>query len=392
MRTLRMIGLLGLLLVGSTAPAQKTGSATTLKAGLKAGLKGEYFSGPNFEQKVMTRTDAQVDFDWNWQSPGPGVPREYFSVRWTGKLYAPTPGKYRFSATADDGVRVWVNGQKVIDEWRKQDDSRFVGEVALNGRQLYDLRIEYYNDWKGSIIAVSWELPEEKRFFGFGSTTMPRQVIPAQYLFSGPIKLTPAEIAVRTTLVRTPVVPVASGRPVTKSGAPKSASIKPATASAKKQEAPLAAVSAKPIRQPRPAEATVVPGVAATAASPPVVQSFENLKMGEAIVLRHVVFAQSEHTLLPESYAELNKLVRALQADTQLRVEIAGHTDNVGDKRLNQALSEFRAKVVANYLIRHGIADTRITAKGYGGSRPIADNTREEQRAQNRRVEFIVNQ
>ena len=383
-----MIGLLGLLLAGGSAPAQKTGPATALKAG----LKGEYFSGPNFEQKVMTRTDPQIDFDWNWQSPGPGVPREYFSVRWTGKLYAPTPGKYRFSATADDGVRVWVNGQKVIDEWRKQDDSRFVGEIALNGKQLYDLRIEYYNDWKGSIIAVSWELPEEKRFFGFGSTTMPRQVIPAQYLFSRPVTVAPADPAVRSTLIRTPMVAVAPSRPVAKPGTPKSTPIKPVTVLAKKQEASLAAVSAKPIRQSKPAGATVVPGVVTDAPTLPEGQSFGNLKMGEAIVLRHVVFAQSEHTLLPESYAELNKLVRALQTDTQLRVEIAGHTDNVGDKRLNQALSEFRAKVVANYLIRHGIADTRITAKGYGGSRPIADNTREEQRAQNRRVEFIVNQ
>ena len=394
MRTLWMIGLIALSLVGNHTLAQKPGSAT----GLKAGLKGEYFNGPNFEQKVLTRTDPQVDFDWNWQTPGPGVQREYFSVRWTGKLYAPTSGKYRFSATVDDGVRVWVGGKKVIDEWRKQDDSQFVGEISLNANQLYDLRIEYYNDWKGSIISVFWELPEEKRLFG--STALPRQVVPAKYLFSKPVRpttapTTPAIVGYgyRHSLIRSPAPAVAAmtARPMTKRlTTPKTALLKPVSAPVKRT-APVAATPTNPVSKPTPVLAGVVPAAITPAPVIPATEPFATLRAGETVVLRRVAFAQSEYTLLPESYAELNKLVQALKANPALRVKIAGHTDNVGDKRLNQALSEHRAKIVANYLVRHGIAATRITSEGYGGSRPIADNAREEQRAQNRRVEFIVN-
>ncbi|GAB4031784.1 PA14 domain-containing protein [Spirosoma gilvum] len=358
-----------------------------------AGLKGEYFDGPNFERKVLTRTDPQVDFNWNWQLAGPGVPHEYFSVRWTGKLYAPTTGKYRFSALVDDGVRVWVGGRKVIDEWRKQDDSQFVGEIELKGQQLYDLRIEYYNDWKGSTISVYWERPEDRRLFGFGST--PHQPIPTKYLFSKPVRPVPttATLAPRSTLTYNPrsmratqtasslatqstpsVTPIAPTRTVMKTASLKTTAPKSANRLPKLATGDLAAPTL-PIQKPT---------------STPVDQPFANVQVGQPILLRQVLFDQSEYTLLPESYTELDKLVRLLKANPAMRIEIAGHTDDVGDKRLNQTLSEYRAKMVASYLCRQGIADSRITARGYGGTRPIATNTTESQRAQNRRVEFVV--
>ena len=364
MGTLRMIVWLSLSLLSTGLWGQKAKPVHGSKVGMMAGLKGEYFEGPNFERKVMTRTDSQVDFNWNWQSPGPGVPREYFSVRWTGKLYAPTTGKYRFSATADDGVRVWVNGKKIIDEWRKQDDSNFIGEISLTSHQLYDLRIEYYNDWKGSVISVFWESPEDQRLFSYTST--PRQTIPARYLFSKP-----GRPAVATKRTPAPIQPVAM--------------------QTKRKAEPVAPVLAKTNQTPKPVFATVVPDVSKSAPVKPADQPFANLTPGKAIAFQQVVFPQSEYTLLPESYGELDRLVQVLRANPALHIEIGGHSDNVGDKRLNLTLSEFRAKVVANYLIRHGVADTRVTAKGYGGSRPIADNTNETQRAQNRRVDFIIN-
>ncbi len=108
------------------------------------------------------------------------------------------------------------------------------------------------------------------------------------------------------------------------------------------------------------------------------------------VTLRHVQFEQSSYVLLPESFPELDKLVERLRQQAHWRIEVMGHTDNVGDPRLNQVLSEYRAKVVMNYLIRHGIADDRIEANGYGGSRPIAGNDTEDGRSRNRRVEFIL--
>lgn len=330
-----------------------------------AGLKGEYFNGPNFEHKVLTRTDSQVNFDWNWQLAGPGVPHEYFSVRWTGKLYAPTTGTYRFSALVDDGVRVWVGGRKVIDEWRKQDDSQFVGSIGLRAGQYYDLRVEYYNDWKGSVIQLYWQPPTDQRtapagMLGYRSS--PNMPIPTQYLFTNLPKPAPAPKA----------APVGrSPKPVTALQSP--AVRKPAGTSK------AAVASARP-----PAVVTIdVAGV-----HPP--GRFDNLSAGRTLVLSHVFFNQSSYVLLPQSYPELNQLVQALKKNPGLRLEIAGHTDNVGDPRLNQTLSEFRAKVVATYLSQHGIAENRIDAKGYGGSRPVLDNDSEEHRAQNRRVEVVV--
>lgn len=351
---------MGAALIGSGAAAQNVKPSN----GLKTGLKGEYFNGPNFEQKAFTRTDAQVAFDWNWQTPAPGVQREYFSVRWTGKLYAPASGKYQFSATADDGIRVWVGGRKVIDEWRKQDDSRFVGEITLNAKQTYDLKVEYYNDWKGSVIYLFWKMPVDSRI---AATTL-YEMIPAHYLTPPPARPAKATVAV----ARPPVKPV----------------VKPASIAAGK---PRANQMIRPVqRKSEPVVARSSGQLVAVMTGAEPVRTFTRLTAGETITLHNVFFGQSEYSLLPESYAELNKLLRALQANPAVQVEVAGHTDNVGDPRLNVALSENRAKVVAHYLTRRGIGQDRITAKGYGGARPVADNKAEDGRSRNRRVEVTV--
>jgi outer membrane protein OmpA-like peptidoglycan-associated protein len=118
--------------------------------------------------------------------------------------------------------------------------------------------------------------------------------------------------------------------------------------------------------------------------------AFEELEPGKSVVLEQVLFEQSQYRLLPQSYGQLDKLANTLLKYPRLSIEVAGHTDNVGDPRLNQALSEQRAQVVTHYLERKGVAEGRIKARGYGGSRPVAPNTTEPERARNRRVEFTV--
>lgn len=117
---------------------------------------------------------------------------------------------------------------------------------------------------------------------------------------------------------------------------------------------------------------------------------FRNLAVNRTIQLDNVYFDQSSYDLRPESYPQLDKLAKTLVTTPGLQIEIAGHTDKTGDKRLNQALSENRAKVIAAYLTRQGIAETRLRAKGYGGSRLAAPSDSEENRQKNRRVEFVV--
>lgn len=108
------------------------------------------------------------------------------------------------------------------------------------------------------------------------------------------------------------------------------------------------------------------------------------------IVLRNVFFETGSAALLPTSTAELGRLVALLQETPALRIQISGHTDDVGDDASNQTLSENRAKAVYEYLIQNGIPAERLRYKGFGESKPIETNDTPEGRARNRRTEFVV--
>ena len=114
------------------------------------------------------------------------------------------------------------------------------------------------------------------------------------------------------------------------------------------------------------------------------------LEAGTAITLNNLFFATGKSTLLPESFSELNRLAALMEANPSIKVEVAGYTDNVGGDALNQELSQDRADAVRFYLLSKGIPSTRLRAKGYGKLRPVAPNTTEDGKAQNRRVEFVV--
>ena len=106
--------------------------------------------------------------------------------------------------------------------------------------------------------------------------------------------------------------------------------------------------------------------------------------------LKGVNFATGKSELLSSSFKILESTVKGLQKYDSVRVEISGHTDNVGGLEYNDKLSQARAEAVRNYLIKKGIAESRITAVGYGYSRPRADNKTENGKAQNRRIEIVI--
>jgi len=114
------------------------------------------------------------------------------------------------------------------------------------------------------------------------------------------------------------------------------------------------------------------------------------IKKGNKIILKNIFFETDSYTLKSESYVELDKLAEFLAQNKDLKIEIGGHTDNVGSKEHNQKLSENRAKTVVQYLISKGIKTERLTYKGYGFDEPITDNSTPEGRAQNRRTEFKI--
>jgi cytochrome c oxidase subunit 2 len=116
----------------------------------------------------------------------------------------------------------------------------------------------------------------------------------------------------------------------------------------------------------------------------------ESAKAGEVLNLKHVNFATGSAVLTPESSAELDIVVEAMTKNPNMTVEVSGHTDNVGDAGKNQALSEARAKAVVDYVANKGIDVKRMTAAGYGDTKPIADNASAEGKQQNRRTEFKI--
>jgi outer membrane protein OmpA-like peptidoglycan-associated protein len=106
------------------------------------------------------------------------------------------------------------------------------------------------------------------------------------------------------------------------------------------------------------------------------------------VAIYGVLFDFNKSTLQPASDAALQPVANIMTADQPLKLEVQGHTDNVGNDAYNQTLSEARAKAVVMWLTQHGVAADRLTAKGYGKTKPVADNGSDEGRARNRRVEI----
>lgn len=114
------------------------------------------------------------------------------------------------------------------------------------------------------------------------------------------------------------------------------------------------------------------------------------LRIGQQIRLNNLFFHIGSASLRRESYPELNRLVSVLLENPGMVIEVGGHTDNTGSDAVNQPLSEARARAVIDYLLQKGIAPEQASAKGYGSSKPVADNATATGRQQNRRVEITI--
>ena len=114
------------------------------------------------------------------------------------------------------------------------------------------------------------------------------------------------------------------------------------------------------------------------------------VEVGTKMVLDNIYFETGKAILRPESDEALNQVLRFLENNPSIRLEISGHTDNTGSLRINQRLSKERAAAVVNYLVQKGIPPTTLESRGYADTQPIATNDTAEGRQQNRRVEFKV--
>jgi hypothetical protein len=143
------------------------GAAVVLAAGLFVGFspgpanaadatwRGEYFANPDLAgAPTFVRSDGDIDFNWALGTPGPGIPTDHFSVRWTRAIYLPGGG-WTFNVTVDDGVRLWVDGQLLIDEWRISAPVTY-SAGALLGAGDHNVRVEYLENTERAQIRVWW--------------------------------------------------------------------------------------------------------------------------------------------------------------------------------------------------------------------------------------------
>jgi hypothetical protein len=176
-------GALGSATLTATYSAHTANLAVTVSNGasgggttLGTGLKGDYYNGINFNTFFGTRLDSTVNFDWGQGVNNLGQP-SLFSVRWTGQIRAEKSEVYTFYTQSDDGVRIWVDGVKLIDAWTDHSTREDVAISTVNwtADSLHTVVVEYYENAGYSVIALKWSSP-----------TTAKQVVPQQFLYPAP--------------------------------------------------------------------------------------------------------------------------------------------------------------------------------------------------------------
>ena len=127
------------------------------------GLWGEYFSNPKFEgNPVMTRRDGAIAFGWTLFSPNPLIPYDWFSIRWNGKIKAPRTGEIQIGVRGNDGYRLYLNNQLVIDCWRKQSFGTHTIPFSFESGKEYDIRLEYFETAGNARLKLVWDASDDE--------------------------------------------------------------------------------------------------------------------------------------------------------------------------------------------------------------------------------------
>ena len=150
-----------------------TGGSQPAPLGKGNGLKGDYFNNIDFTDFAVSSVDPTVNFLWSSGSPHRSIGVDTFSARWTGQVQARYSEDYTFYTTGDDGVRLWVNGQLIIDGFIDQAPTEYSGRIRLEAGQKYDIKMEYYENRGGALAQLSWS-----------SASQFKEIIPQSQLFS----------------------------------------------------------------------------------------------------------------------------------------------------------------------------------------------------------------
>lgn len=131
---------------------------TVPAAALAPGLAGEYFDNIRLVGPPrLRRTDGEVDFRWTLNSPGRGIPRDWYSARWTGTIVAPASGVRRIGIEGDDGYRLYLDDALTIDDWKKQSYGRNVADVQWAPGSSHRLKLEYFESIGNARLKLVWD-------------------------------------------------------------------------------------------------------------------------------------------------------------------------------------------------------------------------------------------
>jgi glucosylceramidase len=144
--------------------------------GTGTGLAANYFNGMNFETLKYSRTDANINFDWGLGSPDASVNADQFSTRWTGQIQPKYSGDYTFYLNSDNGRRLWINNQLIIDQWIDNFGVEYSGTITLVAGQKYEIKVEYFENNGGAGCKLEWS-----------SFLQTREVVPQTQLYANPL-------------------------------------------------------------------------------------------------------------------------------------------------------------------------------------------------------------
>ncbi len=137
------------------------------------GLQGEYFDQRGFVDRLATRVDPTIDFDWGVGAPIVGMGVDDFSVRWTGQIEPRFDETYTFTTSSDDGIRLWIDDQLIIDQWNDHTVTNHSGTMELFAGVRYDIRLEHYDHLGEAVATLSWS-----------AASQPLEVIPQSQLYA----------------------------------------------------------------------------------------------------------------------------------------------------------------------------------------------------------------
>jgi len=158
------------LAVTPSAPVNITVEPPPIGSGI--GLRADYYDNIDFTGTRVRKIDSVVSFDWGSGQPDPAIGADTFSVRWIGQVQPRFTETYSFYVVADDGVRLWVNNQLLVDRWIDQGPTEYAGFIQLQAGNLYDLKMELYENGGGAVARLLWSSP-----------SVSKEVIPSTQLY-----------------------------------------------------------------------------------------------------------------------------------------------------------------------------------------------------------------